>query len=111
MNRRVYYCDDIDSSIKFAEECIDQLDALKSANNAGFTDESGREWTLALNHLSLCSIEISIKCKKIYDQKQNKFITKQAWVYPQHQLIRGNNHEGHIIKINGLCINVNTQIL
>ena len=71
---RVYYCNDMNISIEFARDCVEQLNALEFANNAGFVDDSGREWTLSKCYRSNNDIEIRIKCRKIYDQKYKKFV-------------------------------------
>jgi hypothetical protein len=108
---RVYYCNDMNISIEFARDCVEQLNALEFANNAGFVDDSGREWTLSKCYRSNNDIEIRIKCRKIYDQKYKKFVTKQAHIYPLNQRLHGNMDDGHLVNLDNWCINVNTRLL
>jgi hypothetical protein len=72
-----------DPDAKFAEICIQQLDALNIASSAGFYDESGRAWTLSKRRLTSGDIEIFVKC---VETGGGKNIVKFAWIYPASQM-------------------------
>jgi hypothetical protein len=69
-----------DPDAKFAENCIQQLDALNIASSAGFYDEVGRAWTLSKRRFGKGSIEIFVKCVE-------KNSVKFAWIYPATQML------------------------
>jgi hypothetical protein len=68
-----------DPDTKFAESCIDKLDALNIASSAGFYDESGRAWTLSKRQFGGDSFEIFVKCVE-------GAVVKFAWIYPASQM-------------------------
>ena len=73
-----------DPDAKFAEICIEQLDALNVANSAGFYDESGRAWTLSKRNIKGGNVEIFVKC---VEPGVGKNSVKYAWIYPANQIL------------------------
>jgi len=73
-----------DPDAKFAENCIQQLDALNIATSAGFYDECGRAWTLSKRQLDDGNVEIFVKC---VEPNGGKNSVKFAWIYPASQII------------------------
>jgi hypothetical protein len=67
-----------DPDTKFAESCIDKLDALNIASSAGFYDENGRAWTLS-KQIFRGGFEIFVKC---VEPEGEKNVVKFAWIYP-----------------------------
>lgn len=76
-----------DPDAKFAEICIQQLDALNIASSAGFYDESGRAWTLSKRLLTSGDVEIFVKCVDL------KNVVKFAWIYPASQMLAEGSEE------------------
>ena len=74
-----------DPDAKFAEICIQQLDALNIASSAGFYDESGRAWTLSKRRINK-GIEIFVKCVET-GGSGGKNAVKFAWIYPASQML------------------------
>ena len=72
-----------DPDTKFAENCIDKLDALNIANSAGFYDENGRAWTLSKRNIR-GGVEIFVKC---VENEWGKNVVKFAWIYPASQIL------------------------
>ena len=73
-----------DPDAKFAEICIEQLDALNIASSAGFYDECGRAWTLTKRNIKGGTIEIFVKC---VEPGVGKNVVKFAWIYPASQVL------------------------
>jgi len=67
-----------DPDTKFAESCVDKIDALNIASSAGFYDENGRAWTLSKRNF-IGGVEIFVKC---VEPEVGKNIVKVAWIYP-----------------------------
>ena len=67
-----------DPDTKFAESCVDKIDALNIASSAGFYDENGRAWTLSKRNFKK-GVEIFVKC---VEPEGEKNVVKFAWIYP-----------------------------
>jgi len=74
-----------DPDSKFAETCIQQLDALNIATSAGFYDDCGRAWTLSKRRINE-GIEIFVKCVET-GGAGGKNAVKFAWIYPSSQML------------------------
>jgi hypothetical protein len=80
-----------DPDAKFAETCIQQLDALNIASSAGFYDDCGRAWTLSKRRFD-GGIEIFVKCVET-GGAGGKNIVKFAWIYPASQMLAESDDE------------------
>jgi hypothetical protein len=80
-----------DPDTKFAENCIDKLDALNIANSAGFYDENGRAWTLSKRNIRCGHVEIFVKCVEPEGLNGGKNVVKFAWIYPASQILSEDN--------------------
>jgi len=81
-----------DPDTKFAETCIQQLDALNIANSAGFYDDCGRAWTLSKRCFGGEGVEIFVKCVET-GCAGGKNAVKFAWIYPASQMLEENEYE------------------
>jgi len=79
-----------DPDARFAENCIQQLDALNIATSAGFYDENGRAWTLSKRNIKGGNIEIFVKC---VETNGGKNVVKFAWIYPASQIVAEDQNE------------------
>lgn len=90
---------------KFAETCIQQLDALNIASSAGFYDEIGRAWTLSKRRFGGGGIEIFVKCVET-GGAGGKNVVKFAWIYPASQMSEEDDEKGVPVSIGDWVVQV-----
>ena len=94
-----------DPDAKFAEICIQQLDALNIASSAGFYDDYGRAWTLSKRRIGGEGIEIFVKCVET-GGAGGKNVVKFAWIYPASQMSEEDDEKGVPVSIGDWVVQI-----